>query len=96
MILEPPLTQIYSSETVTVRCEIQESDGSHEMFIMSTAKLEPPSASEFRISRATESHSGEYRCCSFTTCGDIIRLTVSCKLDTFHSVILFSVLSVLS
>uniref|UniRef100_A0A3B4F6T2 Immunoglobulin domain-containing protein n=1 Tax=Pundamilia nyererei TaxID=303518 RepID=A0A3B4F6T2_9CICH len=77
VILEPPLTQIYSSETVTVRCEIQESDGSHWMFIMSSAKLEPPSTSEYRISRATESHSGEYKCCTFTLCGDIITLTVS-------------------
>uniref|UniRef100_A0A3Q4GXH0 Ig-like domain-containing protein n=1 Tax=Neolamprologus brichardi TaxID=32507 RepID=A0A3Q4GXH0_NEOBR len=89
VILKPSWPQIYSGETVTVRCE-----GSQSLVVWREHKLITPSTSEYRISRATESDSGGYSCCtmSLSVCSDIITLTVSCKLDTFHSVILFSVL----
>ncbi|CAI5682937.1 unnamed protein product, partial [Oreochromis niloticus] len=74
VILEPSWPQIYSSETVTVRCE-----GSQSLFVWREHKLIRPSTSEYRISRATESDSGGYSCCtmSLSVCSDIITLTVS-------------------
>ncbi|XP_039901051.1 basement membrane-specific heparan sulfate proteoglycan core protein-like [Simochromis diagramma] len=74
VILEPSWPQIYSSETVTVRCE-----GSQSLFVWREATLIRPRTSEYRISRATESDSGGYSCCTMTlsVCSDIITLTVS-------------------
>uniref|UniRef100_A0A4W6EDC2 Immunoglobulin V-set domain-containing protein n=1 Tax=Lates calcarifer TaxID=8187 RepID=A0A4W6EDC2_LATCA len=54
------------------------------------AKLNtPPSRNEYRINRATVSDSGDYRCrgrkdYSLTQWSNVIRLTVSCKLDVFY------------
>uniref|UniRef100_A0A3P9DTP8 Ig-like domain-containing protein n=1 Tax=Maylandia zebra TaxID=106582 RepID=A0A3P9DTP8_9CICH len=74
VILEPSWPQIYSSETVTVRCE-----GSQSLFVWRDGTLIRPSASEYIISRATEADSGGYSCCnvSLSVCSDIITLTVS-------------------
>ncbi|XP_026010513.1 low affinity immunoglobulin gamma Fc region receptor III-like [Astatotilapia calliptera] len=74
VILEPSWPQIYSSETVAVRCE-----GSQSLFVWRDGTLIRPRTSEYRISRATESDSGGYRCCTMTlsACSDIITLTVS-------------------
>ncbi|XP_039859342.1 obscurin-like [Simochromis diagramma] len=83
VILEPPLTQIYSSETVTVRCEIQESEGAQWTYEWRAAKLNtPPTSNEYRIIRATESDSGGYSCRGrrdyfLSEWSDIITLTVS-------------------
>uniref|UniRef100_A0A3P9CZM3 Ig-like domain-containing protein n=1 Tax=Maylandia zebra TaxID=106582 RepID=A0A3P9CZM3_9CICH len=62
------------SETVTVRCE-----GTQSMFVWRDGTLIRPRTSEYRISRATESDSGGYICCtmSLSVCSDIITLTVS-------------------
>uniref|UniRef100_A0A3P9D130 Immunoglobulin domain-containing protein n=1 Tax=Maylandia zebra TaxID=106582 RepID=A0A3P9D130_9CICH len=75
VILEPSWPQIYSSETVTVRCE-----GS-QLFVWRDGTLIRPRTSEYRISRATESDSGGYSCCtmSLSVCSDIFTLTVSCN-----------------
>ncbi|XP_035772364.1 high affinity immunoglobulin gamma Fc receptor I-like [Neolamprologus brichardi] len=89
VILKPSWPQIYSGETVTVRCE-----GSQSLVVWREHKLITPSTSEYRISRATESDSGGYSCCtmSLSVCSDIITLTVSCNKPratlTAHSSIL--------
>nr|XP_024655429.1 leukocyte immunoglobulin-like receptor subfamily A member 4 [Maylandia zebra] len=85
--LQPPWPQIYSGviysgETVTVRCEIQGGEGAQWTYEWSPAKLNtPPTSSEYRISRATESDSGEYSCRGrrgsfWTVWSDVITLTV--------------------
>uniref|UniRef100_A0A3P9D0G8 Ig-like domain-containing protein n=1 Tax=Maylandia zebra TaxID=106582 RepID=A0A3P9D0G8_9CICH len=80
VILEPSWPQIYSSETVTVRCE-----GSQSLFVWRDGTLIRPPTSEYIISRATEADSGGYSCCtmSLSVCSDIITLTVSCDPGVF-------------
>uniref|UniRef100_I3JM84 Ig-like domain-containing protein n=1 Tax=Oreochromis niloticus TaxID=8128 RepID=I3JM84_ORENI len=86
--LQPSWTQIYSGETVTVRCEIQGGEGAQWTYEWRAAKLNtPPTSNEHRIIRATESDSGGYSCRGrrdyfFSEWSDIITLTVSCKI--FH------------
>uniref|UniRef100_A0A3P9DUU1 Ig-like domain-containing protein n=1 Tax=Maylandia zebra TaxID=106582 RepID=A0A3P9DUU1_9CICH len=86
--LQPSWTQIYSGETVTVRCEIQGGEGAQWTYEWRAAKLNtPPTSNEYRIIRATESDSGGYSCRGrrdyfFSEWSDIITLTVSCKI--FH------------
>ncbi|CAI5682972.1 unnamed protein product [Oreochromis niloticus] len=81
--LQPSWTQIYSGETVTVRCEIQGGEGAQWTYEWRAAKLNtPPTSNEYRIIRATESDSGGYSCRGrrdyfFTEWSDIITLTVS-------------------
>ncbi|XP_030609388.1 Fc receptor-like protein 5 [Archocentrus centrarchus] len=81
VILQPSWTQIFSGETVTVRCEIQ--GGTQWTYEWSPAKLNtPPTSNEHRISRAAESDSGGYRCRGrrnylLTEWSDTITLTVS-------------------
>uniref|UniRef100_A0AAZ1XYQ6 Ig-like domain-containing protein n=1 Tax=Oreochromis aureus TaxID=47969 RepID=A0AAZ1XYQ6_OREAU len=83
--LQPSWTQIYSGETVTVRCEIQGGEGAQWTYEWRAAKLNtPPTSNEHRIIRATESDSGGYSCRGrrdyfFTEWSDIITLTVSYK-----------------
>uniref|UniRef100_A0A3P8RGV5 Ig-like domain-containing protein n=1 Tax=Astatotilapia calliptera TaxID=8154 RepID=A0A3P8RGV5_ASTCA len=61
--LQPSWTQIYSGETVTVRCEIQGGEGAQWTYEWTAAKLNtPPTSNEYRIIRATESDSGGYSC----------------------------------
>uniref|UniRef100_A0AAZ1XH71 Ig-like domain-containing protein n=1 Tax=Oreochromis aureus TaxID=47969 RepID=A0AAZ1XH71_OREAU len=85
--LQPSWTQIYSGETVTVRCEIQGGEGAQWTYEWKPAKLNtPPTSNEYRIT-VTESDSGGYSCRGrrdyfFTEWSDIITLTVSCKI--FH------------
>uniref|UniRef100_A0A669DEK3 Ig-like domain-containing protein n=1 Tax=Oreochromis niloticus TaxID=8128 RepID=A0A669DEK3_ORENI len=80
--LQPPWTQIYSGETVTVRCEIQGGEGAQWTYEWRPAKLNtPPTSSEYRIT-VTESDSGGYSCrCRrdyfFSEWSDTITLTVS-------------------
>ncbi|CAI5669137.1 unnamed protein product [Oreochromis niloticus] len=60
--LQPSWTQIYSGETVTVRCEIQGGEGAQWTYEWRAAKLNtPPTSSEYRIT-VTESDSGGYSC----------------------------------
>uniref|UniRef100_I3KR37 Ig-like domain-containing protein n=1 Tax=Oreochromis niloticus TaxID=8128 RepID=I3KR37_ORENI len=86
--LQPSWTQIYSGETVTVRCEIQGGEGAQWTYEWRAAKLNtPPTSNDHRIIRATESDSGGYSCRGrrdyfFSEWSDIITLTVSCKI--FH------------
>uniref|UniRef100_A0A4W6EDB7 Ig-like domain-containing protein n=1 Tax=Lates calcarifer TaxID=8187 RepID=A0A4W6EDB7_LATCA len=81
--LQPNWSQIYSSETITVRCEIQGGGDTEWTYEWRPAKLNnPPSHNEYRINRATESDSGDYRCrgksdYSITEWGDKVTLTVS-------------------
>ncbi|CAI5682921.1 unnamed protein product [Oreochromis niloticus] len=83
--LQPSWTQIYSGETVTVRCEIQGGEGAQWTYEWRAAKLNtPPTSNEYRIIRATESDSGGYSCRGrrdyfFSEWSDIITLTVSYK-----------------
>uniref|UniRef100_A0A669EV02 Ig-like domain-containing protein n=1 Tax=Oreochromis niloticus TaxID=8128 RepID=A0A669EV02_ORENI len=83
--LQPSWTQIYSGETVTVRCEIQGGEGAQWTYEWRAAKLNtPPTSNEHRIIRATESDSGGYSCRGrrdyfFSEWSDIITLTVSYK-----------------
>ncbi|CAI5669125.1 unnamed protein product [Oreochromis niloticus] len=80
--LQPSWTQIYSGETVTVRCEIQGGEGAQWTYEWRPDKLHtPPTSNEYRISRATESDSGGYSCrgkrsSSWTEWSDITTLTV--------------------
>ncbi|CAI5694951.1 unnamed protein product [Oreochromis niloticus] len=83
--LQPSWTQIYSGETVTVRCEIQGGEGAQWTYEWRAAKLNtPPTSNEYRIIRATESDSGGYSCRGrrdyfFSEWSDIVTLTVSYK-----------------
>ncbi|CAI5669129.1 unnamed protein product [Oreochromis niloticus] len=80
--LQPPWTQIYSGETVTVRCEIQGGEGAQWTYEWRPANLNThETSSEYRIIRATESDSGGYSCrgrrsFSWTKWSNIIALTV--------------------
>ncbi|XP_076733859.1 Fc receptor-like protein 5 [Maylandia zebra] len=80
--LQPSWTQIYSGETVTVRCEIQGGEGAQWTYEWRAAKLNtPPTSNEYRIISATESDSGGYSCRGrrdyfFSEWSDIITLTV--------------------
>ncbi|CAI5669142.1 unnamed protein product [Oreochromis niloticus] len=82
--LQPSWTQIYSGETVTVRCEIQGGEGAQWTYEWRPAKLNrPPTSNQYRIT-VTESESGGYSCRGrrdylLTQWSDIIRLTVSYK-----------------
>ncbi|CAI5669139.1 unnamed protein product [Oreochromis niloticus] len=61
--LQPSWTQIYSGETVTVRCEIRGDEGAQWTYEWSPAKFNTsPTSSKFKIIRATESDSGGYSC----------------------------------
>uniref|UniRef100_I3K5E8 Ig-like domain-containing protein n=1 Tax=Oreochromis niloticus TaxID=8128 RepID=I3K5E8_ORENI len=86
--LQPSWTQIYSGETVTVRCEIQGGEGAQWTYEWRAAKLNTtPTSNEYRIIRATESDSGGYSCRGrrdyfFTEWSDYITLSGSCKI--FH------------
>uniref|UniRef100_A0A669DWK3 Ig-like domain-containing protein n=1 Tax=Oreochromis niloticus TaxID=8128 RepID=A0A669DWK3_ORENI len=82
--LQPSWTQIYSGETVTLRCEIQGGEGAQWTYEWRAAKLNtPPTSSEYRIT-VTESDSGGYSCRGtrtylLTEWSDTITLTVSSK-----------------
>ncbi|XP_075307348.1 uncharacterized protein LOC142369012 isoform X4 [Odontesthes bonariensis] len=84
VILQPSWAQIYSGETVTARCEIQGGGGTQWMYEWTPAGLNiPPTSSEYRISRVTDS--GGYSCRGrrdqlfLTQWSDVINVTVSDK-----------------
>uniref|UniRef100_A0A668V9Z3 Ig-like domain-containing protein n=1 Tax=Oreochromis aureus TaxID=47969 RepID=A0A668V9Z3_OREAU len=80
--LQPSWTQIYSGETVTVRCEIQGGEGAQWTYEWRAAKLNTrPTSNEYRIT-VTQSDSGGYSCrgrrdYSLTEWSETITLTVS-------------------
>ncbi|XP_063325047.1 peroxidasin homolog [Pelmatolapia mariae] len=80
--LQPSWTQIYSGETVTVRCEIQEGEGAQWTYEWRRGQSNiSETSSEYTISRATKSHVGGYSCrgrrdSSWTDWSDITTLTV--------------------
>ncbi|XP_039465661.1 carcinoembryonic antigen-related cell adhesion molecule 5-like isoform X2 [Oreochromis aureus] len=82
--LQPSWTQIYSGETVTVRCEIQGGEGAQWTYEWRAAKLNTrPTSNEYRIT-VTQSDSGGYSCrgrrdYSLTEWSETITLTVSYK-----------------
>uniref|UniRef100_A0A8C4NV20 Ig-like domain-containing protein n=1 Tax=Dicentrarchus labrax TaxID=13489 RepID=A0A8C4NV20_DICLA len=94
LTLQPNGPQIFSGETITLRCEIDGGRDSHWTYEWepTSSNTQSPTHSEYRIISATESHSGEYRCkgrkdsYSSTEWSDYIRLTVSCKLDCLSSI----------
>ncbi|KAM4536319.1 Fc receptor-like protein 5 isoform 2-T2 [Odontesthes bonariensis] len=82
VILQPSWAQIYSGETVTARCEIQGGGGTQWMYEWRRTGLNiPPTSSEYRISRVTDS--GGYSCRGrrdqlfLTQWSDVITVTVS-------------------
>ncbi|XP_039868957.1 Fc receptor-like protein 5 [Simochromis diagramma] len=83
--LQPPWTQIYSGETVTVRCEIQGGEEAQWTYEWRQGQKNiPETSNEYRISSAAESDSGGYSCRGtrtymLTEWSDAITLTVSSK-----------------
>ncbi|XP_045919916.1 obscurin-like [Micropterus dolomieu] len=82
--LQPSWTQIFSGETFTVRCEIQRGGNTKWTYEWTPDELNRPTTdNEYRIIRATVSHSGDYSCkgrrdsYSSTKWSDVIKLTVS-------------------
>ncbi|XP_056224604.1 basement membrane-specific heparan sulfate proteoglycan core protein-like isoform X2 [Seriola aureovittata] len=81
--LQPNWSVIYSGEKITVRCEIQGGGGTGWTYEWrTTSSNNPPSHSEYSISRVTESHSGDYSCRGsrdyyLTEWSRVMRLTVS-------------------
>ncbi|XP_040887773.1 Fc receptor-like protein 5 isoform X2 [Toxotes jaculatrix] len=80
--LQTNWSQFYHGETITVRCEIQGGDTGWKYEWTTTNSNKPPSLSEYTISRAAVSDSGEYRCrgrrgYSYTEWSEPITLSVS-------------------
>uniref|UniRef100_A0A3P9CYR5 Ig-like domain-containing protein n=1 Tax=Maylandia zebra TaxID=106582 RepID=A0A3P9CYR5_9CICH len=75
-------SQIFTGETITLRCEIQGGEGKVWKYEWTAPNTNsPPTSSEYRISRVSVSHSGDYRCRGssdylLTGWSDIITLTV--------------------
>ncbi|XP_039465672.1 Fc receptor-like protein 4 [Oreochromis aureus] len=85
VLLKPSWTQIYSGETVTVRCEIQGGEGAQWTYEWRRGQKNIRSASrEYTMNRTTESDGGGYSCrgrkgSSWTEWSDITTLTVLSK-----------------
>ncbi|XP_033182441.1 Fc receptor-like protein 5 [Anabas testudineus] len=83
--LHPNWSEIYHGEMITVRCEIQGGDTEWEYEWETTSSIKPSNQNEFRISSASSSHSGNYRCKGrkknaqheTTEWSDFIKLTVN-------------------
>ncbi|CAI5669345.1 unnamed protein product [Oreochromis niloticus] len=76
-------SQIFTGETITLRCEIQGGEGKVWKYEWTAPNTNsPPTSSEYRISRVSVSHSGDYRCRGssdylLTGWSDAFTLTVS-------------------
>ncbi|XP_025760004.1 leukocyte immunoglobulin-like receptor subfamily A member 3 isoform X3 [Oreochromis niloticus] len=83
--LQHSWSQIFTGETITLRCEIQGGEGKVWKYEWTAPNTNsPPTSSEYRISRVSLSHSGDYRCRGssdylLTGWSDAFRLTVSYK-----------------
>ncbi|XP_039455686.1 high affinity immunoglobulin epsilon receptor subunit alpha-like [Oreochromis aureus] len=81
--LQHSWSQIFTGETITLRCEIQGGEGKVWKYEWTAPNTNsPPTSSEYRISRVSVSHSGDYRCRGssdylLTGWSDAFRLTVS-------------------
>ncbi|XP_049923182.1 basement membrane-specific heparan sulfate proteoglycan core protein-like [Epinephelus moara] len=60
--MQPNWPELYSGETVTLRCEIQGGDTKWEYEWMTTSSFKPPNQNEYRISSVSPSHIGDYWC----------------------------------
>ncbi|CAI5682966.1 unnamed protein product [Oreochromis niloticus] len=61
--LQHSWSQIFTGETITLRCEIQGGEGKVWKYEWTAPNTNsPPTSSEYRISRVSVSHSGDYRC----------------------------------
>ncbi|XP_038150110.1 basement membrane-specific heparan sulfate proteoglycan core protein-like [Cyprinodon tularosa] len=60
--LQPNWYQIFKGEKVTLRCEIHGGGGAQWTYEWRPTSRNSPTSSEYRITAATESYSGEYRC----------------------------------
>uniref|UniRef100_A0A3Q1HDL4 Ig-like domain-containing protein n=1 Tax=Anabas testudineus TaxID=64144 RepID=A0A3Q1HDL4_ANATE len=93
--LHPNWSEIYHGEMITVRCEIQGGDTEWEYEWETTSSIKPSNPKEFRISSASSSHSGNYRCKGrkknaqheTTEWSDFIELTVNNSKSNLHSFI---------
>ncbi|XP_025761430.1 Fc receptor-like protein 5 [Oreochromis niloticus] len=83
--LQHSWSQIFTGETITLRCEIQGGEGKVWKYEWTAPNTNsPPTSSEYRISRVSVFHSGDYRCRGssdylLTGWSDAFRLTVSYK-----------------
>ncbi|XP_033182440.1 uncharacterized protein LOC113157402 [Anabas testudineus] len=81
--LDPNWSLIYTGETITVRCWIQNHERTQWTYEWRPTNLNTyPTQSEYRIDRAAESHSGDYSCRGrgdylLTEWSRVIKLTVS-------------------
>uniref|UniRef100_A0A8C9X4V7 Ig-like domain-containing protein n=1 Tax=Sander lucioperca TaxID=283035 RepID=A0A8C9X4V7_SANLU len=62
VILQPNWPEIYSGETITLRCEIQGRDTEWEYEWMTTSSYKPPNLNEYRIRSVSPSYRGDYWC----------------------------------
>ncbi|CAI5669092.1 unnamed protein product [Oreochromis niloticus] len=62
VILQPPWTQIYRGERITVRCEIHDEDIEWDYEWETNSHRKPPNQNEYRIISASSSYSGNYSC----------------------------------
>uniref|UniRef100_A0A3B4WYL5 Ig-like domain-containing protein n=1 Tax=Seriola lalandi dorsalis TaxID=1841481 RepID=A0A3B4WYL5_SERLL len=62
VILQPNWSVMYRGETITVSCEIQGGDTEWTYEWKTNSSLKPSNQHEYRISSASSSHSGDYRC----------------------------------
>ncbi|KAL4007136.1 hypothetical protein ACER0C_000988 [Sarotherodon galilaeus] len=81
--LQHSWSQIFTGDTITLRCEIQGGEGKVWKYEWTAPNTNsPPTSSEYRISRVSVSHRGDYRCRGssdylLTGWSDAFRLTVS-------------------
>lgn len=68
--LQPNWPEIYSGETITLRCDIENGgDTEWEYEWTTSSSYKPQKANDFIIRSASSSHSGEYRCLGRMTSG---------------------------
>uniref|UniRef100_A0AAZ1XL46 Ig-like domain-containing protein n=1 Tax=Oreochromis aureus TaxID=47969 RepID=A0AAZ1XL46_OREAU len=60
--LYPNWSEIYSGETITVRCEIHGGDTEWDYEWETNSTIKPPNQNEYSIRSASSSNSGNYRC----------------------------------
>ncbi|XP_039901052.1 Fc receptor-like protein 5 isoform X1 [Simochromis diagramma] len=81
--LQHSWSQIFTGDTITLRCEIQGGETKVWKYEWTAPNTNsPPTSSEYRLSRVSVSHSGDYRCRGssdylLTGWSDAFRLTVS-------------------
>uniref|UniRef100_A0A3B4WWX9 Ig-like domain-containing protein n=1 Tax=Seriola lalandi dorsalis TaxID=1841481 RepID=A0A3B4WWX9_SERLL len=85
--LQPNWSQIYSGEKITVRCEIQGGDTGWTYEWKTNSSFKPSNQHEYRISSASSSHSGDYRCRGRMKSAqhNITKWSVSIKLTVYDS-----------